>query len=133
MINGFHVLMYSTNAAADRAFFRDVLGLPYVRDEGSSAEDDWLIFKLPPSELGVHPTDASADPGDVPVTTVHLMCDSIETTVEEIRAAGGDVVSAVVDRGYGLVAEIRLPGGGLIDVYEPRHKVAHSLPVAPPA
>lgn len=128
MINGFHVLMYSTDANADRAFFRDVLRLPYVRDEESSAADDWLIFQLPPSELGVHPT--AADPADVPVTTLHLMCDAIEPTVEELRAAGARIESGIVDRGYGRVVEIRLPGGGLIDLYEPRHTVAHSLPTA---
>jgi hypothetical protein len=125
MINGFHVLLYSTDASADRAFFRDVVRLPYVRDEGSGAHD-WLIFKLPPAELGVHPT--AADTTDVPVTTLHLMCDAIEPTVEELRAAGARIESGIMDRGYGRVVEIRLPGGGLIDLYEPRHAIAHSLP-----
>jgi hypothetical protein len=123
--------MYSTDAAADRAFFRDVVRLPYVRDQGSGEADDWLIFRLPPSELGVHPTDAGTGPVDVPVTTLHLMCDAIEPTVDELRAAGAQIESGIMDRGYGRVVEIRLPGGGLLDVYEPRHAIAHSLPVAP--
>jgi predicted enzyme related to lactoylglutathione lyase len=122
--------MYSTDAAADRAFFRDVVRLPYVRDQGSSESDDWLIFRLPPSELGVHPTDAGSRPVDVPAT-LHLMCDAIEPTVDELRAAGAQIESGIMDRGYGRVVEIRLPGGGLLDVYEPRHAIAHSLPVAP--
>ncbi len=30
MINGAHVIIYSTDAEADRAFFRDVLKFPHV-------------------------------------------------------------------------------------------------------
>jgi predicted enzyme related to lactoylglutathione lyase len=128
MINGFHVLMYSTNAAADRAFFRDVLKLSFVKDEGSSAAEDWLIFKVPPAELGVHPTEAGSRPVDLPTIALHLMCDDIEQTVDDLTAAGADIVSGVQDRGYGLAVDIRLPGGGLIGLYEPRHETAYSLP-----
>ena len=50
MITGMHSIVYASDADAARAFFRDVLGLPWV-----DAHDGWLIFRQPPSELAVHP------------------------------------------------------------------------------
>ena len=41
MLIGAHAIVYSTDGDADRAFFKDVLGFPYV-DSG----DGWLIFGL---------------------------------------------------------------------------------------
>jgi catechol 2,3-dioxygenase-like lactoylglutathione lyase family enzyme len=113
MINAMHMLIYSNDAAADRAFFRDVLGWPHVEDEPG-----WLIFKTPPAELGVHPTDG---PG---FAEVHLMCDDIHATVADLTSRGVPVTE-VNDRGFGLVVDVTLPGGGTIGLYEPRHAVAY--------
>ena len=73
MITSVHTLIYADDPAAARAFFRDVLGLPVV-DDG----DGWLIFKLPPAELGVHPTMAAVQPTDT--MRLSLMCDDVEST-----------------------------------------------------
>ena len=55
MITGTHVLFYSKNPEADRAFFRDVLEFRSV-DAGRG----WLIFAMPPAEAGVHPTEGES-------------------------------------------------------------------------
>jgi len=112
-----HVLMYSDDAAADRAFLRDVLGFPHV-DDG----DGWLIFKAPPSEVAVHPTD-----GGDPRHEVYLLVDDIAAAVADLRGRGVDVVAEPADRGWGILATIRLPSGGEISVYEPRHRLAKDL------
>jgi len=116
MINGAHVILYSRDADADRAFIRDVLGFA-----GVDAGGGWLIFKLPPAEVAVHPTD-----GD-PQHELYLMCDDIGTTLEELAAKGVEVVQPVRDEGWGLLASIRLPSGSELSLYEPRHPVAYDL------
>lgn len=113
MITSVHLLLYSRDSAADRAFLRDVLRWPSVEDAGS--EPGWLIFALPPAELGVHPTDGE------PLAELHLMCDDIDATLAELQADGVEVSGPVEDRGYGLVTGIRLPSGATIGLYEPRH------------
>ncbi|HZD96865.1 MAG TPA: VOC family protein [Micromonosporaceae bacterium] len=118
MINAMHILLYSRDPAADRAFFRDVLGWPYVENAGS--EPGWLIFKTPPAELGIHPTDGP------PTAEVSLMCDDINATVATL-AARGVPMTDVNNRGYGIAVDVTLPGGGTIQLYEPRHEIAHSL------
>lgn len=117
MINGLHLLLYSRDPDADRAFLRDVLGWPFVENGAGSG---WLIFKAPPTEVGVHPT------GDDPVTEVHLMCDDIEATVTDL-AARGVTTSAVTDVGYGRAVTVELPSGARIGLYEPRHEIAYTL------
>jgi hypothetical protein len=109
MINGAHVIIYSTNAEADRAFFQDVLALPSV-DVGGG----WLIFGLPPSEVAVHP----AESGDS--HELYLMCEDIEAFLSDMgeRNIGCDPVE---DQGWGLVSKVILPGGGKLPVYQPRH------------
>ena len=109
MINGSHVIIYSVNPDADRAFLRDVLGLPHV-DAGGG----WLIFGLPPSEIAVHP----ADEGDR--HELYLMC----ADIGRFRAAmseRGLASSEIDDQRWGRVIQLTLPGGGSIGVYEPRH------------
>lgn len=130
MITGFHALVYSEDAHATRAFFRDVLEWPHVDSGGG-----WLIFKTPPAELGVHPTGpgpGEGDPGEVwgtvPTHQVSLMCDDIHVTVADLKARGVEFDGDVVDEGFGLVAMLRVPGAGLFQLYEPRHERAHSLP-----
>ncbi len=113
-----HVLLYSTDAAADRAFLRDVLGWPSVEDDGP--EPGWLIFKAPPTEVGVHPTEGK------PFAEAHLMCDDITATVAELTAKGVPV-SEVSDQGYGLVTTVTMPSGAQIGLYEPRHALVVNL------
>ncbi len=109
MIIGAHSAIHSTNPDADRAFLRDVLGLTHV-DVG----DGWLIFGLPPSEVAVHPSDRND------VHEFYLMCDDIEAFVAKMKER--DVACGPVqDRGWGLLSELSLPGGGKLGVYEPRH------------
>jgi len=116
MINGAHVILYTKDADADRAFFRDVLEYPHV-DAGGG----WLIFRLPPAEIAVHPTD-----GD-PKHQLFLMCDDVEGTVEELTAKGVVLTSPITDEGWGLLTSINLPGGSELGLYQPRHQPAHSL------
>jgi len=114
VINGAHVIVYSRDAEADRAFLRDVLGFSSV-----DAGDGWLIFALPPSELAVHPTDAEQ------VIELYLLCDDIEATVADLTGKGVETTGPVVDRGWGLLTGVRLPGGGEVGLYEPRHPTAY--------
>ncbi|MBH1938865.1 VOC family protein [Streptomyces sp. AV19] len=116
MINGAHVVVFSRDAEADRAFFRDVLGYPHV-DAGGG----WLIFRLPPAEVAVHPSD---EPG---AHELFLMCDDIASTVAELESRGVEFSRPVTEEGWGLLTTLRLPGGGELRLYEPRHEVAHSL------
>ena len=122
MINGFHSLVYTDDAEATRAFFRDVLDWPFVDSGGG-----WLIFKTPPSELGVHPTGAHGEGPAVPTHQLSLMCDDIEATLAELRSKGVAVRSGVEDQGFGLVAEIEVPGAGWMQLYEPHHPTAYDL------
>ena len=110
VINGVHAIVFSPQAEQVRAFFADVLGLSSV-DAGRG----WLIFALPPAELAVHPADAD------PRHELYLMCDDIEVTLAELRDKGVEVAREVADQGWGLVAAIRLPDGGELPIYEPRH------------
>jgi predicted enzyme related to lactoylglutathione lyase len=116
MFNGAHFLIYSTDAEADRAFIRDVLEFPHV-DAGGG----WLIFKLPPAEIGVHPTDGPA------THELSLMCDDIDETLARLTAKGVSVSKPVSDAGWGRLAAVRLPSGSDLPIYQPRHPVAHSL------
>jgi len=110
MINGVHAILFSSDADGVRAFFRDVLGFSSV-DAGGG----WSIFALPPAELAAHPSD-----GDTR-QELYLMCDDIEATVEELRRKGVELTGPVSDQGWGLLTSIRLPGGGQLGLYEPRH------------
>ncbi|MDP4508718.1 VOC family protein [Nonomuraea turcica] len=116
MINGAHLIIYSRDADADRTFLRDVLGYPNV-DAGGG----WLIFKLPPAEVAVHPADTAE------THELYLMCDDLERTMEELRAKGVEFADPVSDQGWGLLTAITLPGGGRLGLYEPRHQTAHDL------
>jgi catechol 2,3-dioxygenase-like lactoylglutathione lyase family enzyme len=114
MITGAHVIVYSRDADADRAFFRDVLEYPHV-DAGGG----WLIFKLPPGEVAVHPAEGAES------HELYLMCDDVNATVE--LKANGVTAGPVSDEGWGLLTSIRLPGGGQLGLYEPRHPKATEL------
>ncbi|HEY7240332.1 MAG TPA: hypothetical protein VH600_14255 [Burkholderiales bacterium] len=109
MLTGAHAIIYSSNAEADRAFFRDALNLGSV-DAGGG----WLIFALPPAELAVHPTSENGR------HELYLMCDDVAAFVVEMKTRGISC-SAVADQRWGLVTEVTLPGGGKLGVYQPRH------------
>lgn len=113
MITGAHAVVYSTDPEPDRAFLRELLGTPSV-DAGGG----WLIVALPPAEVAVHPAE------DTPRHELYLMCDDIEDTVTELAAKGVRFEGGVSDEGWGLLATLRLPGGGPLGVYQPRHPVA---------
>ena len=115
MMFGAHVVLYSKDAAADRAFCRDVLGFASV-----DAGHGWLIFSLPPAEIAVHPAD------EVERHELFFMCDDLKA---EMVALGekGVRVSDTQEARWGSIAKIRLPGGGEIGLYQPRHPMAFAL------
>ena len=115
VIFGAHVIVHTKDAEADRAFLRDVLEL-----EGIDAGDGWLIFALPPAEIAAHPSDTGGR------HELYLMCDDIDATVRELRGKGVDLAREVSDQGWGRATAIRLPGGGELGLYEPRHPTAVS-------
>jgi len=109
VINGSHVILFSADPEADRAFFADVLGQPHV-DAGGG----WLIFRLPPAEVAMHPAE---QPGH----ELYFMCDELDSTIRDLRSRGVEFTQEVTDERWGRVSRIRLPGGGEIGIYEPRH------------
>ena len=113
MIFGAHVMVYSCDAAADRAFVRDVLEFDSV-----DAGDGWLIFALPPAELAVHPSDTGGR------HELYLMCDDLEATMRELRAKGVEFAREVGSERWGRVTAILLPSGAELGLYEPRHPTA---------
>lgn len=113
MINGAHAIVYSTDAEADRALLGGLLGTRTV-DAGGG----WQIFALPPAEVAVHPTEGS------PQHELYLMCDDIEITVAELTERGVLTEGGISDQGWGLLTTIRLPGGGPLGLYQPRHPLA---------
>jgi predicted enzyme related to lactoylglutathione lyase len=113
MINGVHALIYTKQADEVRAFFRDVLQWRTV-----DAGQGWLIFGMPPAELGIHPSEGEA------THELYLMCDDVHATLADLKKKGVEIAREVSDQGWGLVAAIRLPGGSEIGIYEPRHPTA---------
>ena len=125
MILGTHVLIYTTDPDADRAFFRDVLNFRSV-DIGHG----WIIFKLPPSELALHPGDGQfaqrhAD-HMMPGALVYLMCDDLQTTMADL-AKKNVVCTEVETANWGIRTTIKMPSGGEIGLYQPTHQTALDL------
>lgn len=112
MIFGAHMIIYSKDAAADRAFLRDVLGFASV-DAGRG----WLIFALPPSEVAVHPADENGR------HELYLMCDDLRAEIAVLQEKGV-LCSEVHEERWGSITTIRLPGGGEIGLYQPKHPTA---------
>ena len=110
VITGAHAIIFTRNADAVRAFVREVLELPSV-----DAGDGWPVFALPAAELAAHPTD------DVGRHELYLMCDDIHATIAELQAKGVEFSGPVRDERWGLVTAIKLPDGGEIRLYQPRH------------
>ena len=117
-ITGTHVLLYTSEPDALRAVFRDVFGWEHV-DNGHG----WLIFALPPAELGVHPGEGPTFDAGVR-HQLSFMCDDIGATVADLRAKGIAIPNEPVDEGYGITTTMKLPGGVEVVLYEPRHKTA---------
>jgi hypothetical protein len=117
-IIGAHVLLYTPEPDALRAVFRDVFMFKHV-----DAGEGWLIFRLPPAELGVHPAEGPTFEAGVR-HQFSLMCDDINATVRELRAKGMTVQGEPTDEGYGITVMVTLPGGVEVQVYEPRHALA---------
>lgn len=109
MIIGAHSIIYSRDAEADRAFFRDVLKFPSV-----DAGEGWLIFALPPAEVAIHPDDKNG------AHELYLMCDDIEEFVAAMKERAVPC-TAPQNRGWGILTQVTLPGGGSLGVYQPRH------------
>jgi hypothetical protein len=125
MINAVHLLLSSVDAEADRAFFRDVLHLPHV-----DAGEGWLIFALPPAEMGVHPAEKNLSQPqagqNLAAATVYLMCDNLRETLDWLAAKNVEHTE-IQEAGWGLASSIRLPGGAQLGLYEPHHPLAVSL------
>src|ERR1700688_4643978 len=112
MISGAHVIVYSKNAEADRAFFQDVLGFKSV-----DAGQGWLIFALPPAEAAAHPAEENDRP------ELFFMCNDLQAEVSELGKKGVRC-SDVHEARWGVIVKFRLPGGGEVGLYQPRHPTA---------
>ncbi len=115
MIAGGHVIVYTRDAAADRAFFRDVLRLPAV-DSG----DGWLVFALPAAEVAFHPASGND------AHQLYLVCASLHDTIAELKARGVECDPPAVET-WGMRTAFTLPGGGRLGLYQPRHRTAIPL------
>jgi catechol 2,3-dioxygenase-like lactoylglutathione lyase family enzyme len=112
MIFGAHVIVYSKDAEADRAFFRDVVGFPAV-----DAGHGWLIFALPPAEAAFHPAEQNGR------HELYLMCDDLKVEITALQAKGVACTEIREER-WGSLTTVTLPGGGLVGLYQPKHPVA---------
>jgi catechol 2,3-dioxygenase-like lactoylglutathione lyase family enzyme len=109
MINGAHVVIYSKDPEADRAFFRDTLNFPCV-----DAGHGWLIFAMPPLEAAFHDSERNDQ------HELYLMCDDISSTLRDLRSKNVQVME-ITEQRWGKLASFKLPGGGKIGIYQPTH------------
>jgi hypothetical protein len=109
MIIGAHVMIQSSNDAADKGFFRDVLKMPSV-DAGGG----FLLFGVPPTEIAVHGGSNGSH-------ELYLMCDDVAKFISDMAARGLSATPAQ-NQGWGIVTQLTLPGGGKLGVYQPQHK-----------
>ena len=120
MINGAHIILYTKDPEADRAFFRDVLQLPSV-----DAGHGWLIFALPPAEAAFHGLEKETlDKNDKASNDRHelyFMCDDLAATLRDLKKKKVPV-SAVTEQRWGSLASLTLPGGGKVGIYQPKHR-----------
>ena len=120
MFTGVHSLIFTKDAEAARAFFRDVLEFPWV-----NAGDGWLVFALPPTEVGLHPEDGDRD------HELHLLCDDIHATVARLQAKGVKLVEPIHEEEWGIATRIEVPGDAWIGIYQPKHPLVIE-PAKPP-
>jgi catechol 2,3-dioxygenase-like lactoylglutathione lyase family enzyme len=116
MIFGAHVIVYSKDAEADRAFFRDILGFRSV-----DAGHGWLIFALPPAEAAFHPDERPDEENDR--HELYLMCDDLNAEISSLKKKGV-ACSDVQRERWGSITRIKLPGGGRLGLYQPKHPTA---------
>ena len=119
-----HTLIYSDDADATRAFFRDVLGFANI--DAGTGDHNWLIFQTGPSELGVHPT-AGEGYSSPRHHAISFIVDDLESTMTELRGRGAEFSSGPDDHGYGIVAMVTVPGADDVQLYQPRHQTAYAL------
>src|SRR5260370_35840761 len=120
MIRGVHTMFYTSEPEAFRAFLRDKLRFPYT-DVGGG----WLIFDVPEADMGCHPADKE-EGGTAGTHNISFYCDDVEKTVAELKGRGVEFTDGIADQGYGLVAQFKLPGNCLVQLYHPRYaKRAH--------
>lgn len=112
MITGVHAILYAKKAEATRKFFKDVLGLPSVDSGGG-----WLIFGLPPAEMGIHPTMGK----DGEYHELFLMCDDLPKTVAELKKKGVKFKAKIHNQPWGTLITMKVPGGGEMGLYQPKH------------
>ena len=117
-IIGAHALLYTSEPDAVRAVFRDVFGWSHI-----DAGEGWLIFALPPAELGVHPAEGPTFERGVR-HALSLMCDDLEATMADLRGRGIEFRDEPRDEGYGITVMMVLPGGLEVQLYQPRHPTA---------
>jgi hypothetical protein len=125
MITGAHFLFYSTDADADRAFLADVFNL-----QGVDAGGGWMIFKLPPAEIAVHPSETRFVMGhagrDLMGAVLYLMCDDVKATVKDLDGRGA-TCAPVEQARWGQYTTLALPSGACIGLYQPSHPTAIDL------
>lgn len=109
MISGAHVMIFTRDEEADRAFLRDVMEISCIDGGGG-----WLIFKLPPAELGIH----GGEQNDV--HQLYFICDDLDAEVSRLSAKGVDCAEPFA-ASWGRATSIPLPGGGKIGLYEAHH------------
>ena len=133
MIRAMHALLYSEDPAATRAFFKDVLRLPFVSESDSDEPSDWLIFRSGPSEFGVHPATGPGGETWAPAgqQQVSFICDDIAATVADLGERGAQFAGDPQDMGFGVGVAMLVPGAADVLLYEPKHRVAHGLPDGP--
>jgi hypothetical protein len=114
---GVHTLLYTSEPELVRAILREVFRFSHVE-----VHDGWLIFGLPPAEMGVHPAEP---PHGKPGThAISFICDDIQATVKELRGKGIEIPGEPQDQGWGITAMMALPGGCHVMLYEARHPLA---------
>ena len=74
MLTGAHMVIFSSDVEADRAFFSEVLELPSVDGGGG-----FLIYAVPPAELAVHEAASGGR------HEVYLMCADIRVFIEQLN------------------------------------------------
>ncbi|PYY01302.1 MAG: extradiol dioxygenase [Acidobacteria bacterium] len=115
MISAAHIVVYTKNAEADRAFFRDILGFKSV-----DAGDGWLVFALPAAEAAFHPCDENG------THELYFICDDLKAEIASL-AKKHVKCSDVQEARWGSITKLRLPGGGAIGLYQPKHPLAIGL------
>jgi predicted enzyme related to lactoylglutathione lyase len=122
MIGGVHTILYSKQADAVRAFFREVLEFPSV-----DAGHGWLIFTAPPGELAIHPTEERGG------QELYLMCADIKAEVARLQAKGVEFSEPITEQGWGSLTKLKLPDGESLGLYQPKHPMAIKMSSTPRA